>query len=149
MDEGVRFYGSVLGGELVVRQDRFALFQIAEMRVGIGSVGTSFMTGNAEYPHIAFNAGPDALVEMKHWLDACGVPSSDLWTRQGVEALMFFRDPSGNVIELFCRDGYEGAADLPRARPPLIWRCARPRDHLSTGPSISLAALYRLASSGI
>ena len=114
MDEGVRFYGSVLGGELVVRQDRFALFQIAEMRVGIGSVGTSFMTGNAEYPHIAFNAGPDALVEMKHWLDACGVPSSDLWTRQGVEALMFFHDPSGNVIELFCRDGYEGAADLPR-----------------------------------
>ena len=27
---------------------------------------------------------------------------------------MFFRDPTGNVIELFCPEGYEGADDLPR-----------------------------------
>ena len=27
---------------------------------------------------------------------------------------MFFRDPSGNVIELFCYEGFEGSGDLPR-----------------------------------
>ena len=114
LEESIRFYGSVLGGELLVKEDRFALFRIAGTRIGIGSAGTSFMTENAEYPHIAFNIGPDALVAMKKWLTACGVPTSDFWTRKGIETLMFFRDPSGNVIELFCDSGYEKAADLPR-----------------------------------
>lgn len=112
--EGMRFYGGVLGGRLVVSEPAFALFEIAGMRIGIGSAGTTFMTDGAEYPHIAFNVGPDALIRMKGWLAACGVPTSGFWTRKGVETLMFFRDPSGNVIELFCDAGYDGAADLPR-----------------------------------
>lgn len=114
LDEAIRFYGDVLGGELLVQEDKFVLFKIAGTRIGIGSTGTTFMTENAEYPHIAFNIGPDGLVQMKEWLSACGIPSSNFWTRKGIETLMFFRDPSGNVIELFCEDGYEGAADLPR-----------------------------------
>ena len=28
--------------------------------------------------------------------------------------MTFFRNPTGNVIELFCPDGYEGADELPR-----------------------------------
>ena len=112
--ESIRFYGSVLGGELMVKEDEFALFKIAGTRIGIGSSGTTFMTENAEYPHIAFNVGPDALVQMKQWLTACGVPTSTFWTRKGIETLMFFRDPSGNVIELFCDSGFDGAAELPR-----------------------------------
>ena len=54
---------------------------------------------------------------MKEWLARCGIPTSNYWTRSGVEALMFFRDPSGNVIELYCREGFEGAADLPHGPP--------------------------------
>ena len=114
LDESIRFYGGVLGGDLLVKEDHFALFKIAGTRVGIGSTGTTFMTENSEYPHIAFNIGPDELVEMKEWLTACGIPTSVFWTRKGIETLMFFRDPSGNVIELFCESGYEKAADLPR-----------------------------------
>jgi hypothetical protein len=30
-----------------------------------------------------------------------------------VETLMFFLDPSGNVLELTCQRGYPGAKDLP------------------------------------
>jgi catechol 2,3-dioxygenase-like lactoylglutathione lyase family enzyme len=114
LEEGIRFYRDVLGGELVVREAAFALFRIAETRVGIGSAGCVFMTESAEYPHFAFNIGPTELVQMKDWLTACGIPSSDFWTRKGIETLMFFRDPSGNVIELFCDAGYDGAADLPK-----------------------------------
>lgn len=114
LEEGIRFYRDVLGGEMTVNDGTFAQFRIAGAKVGISEAGTTFMTGSAEYPHIAFNVGPDALVQMKAWLDACGVPTTNFWTRKGIETLMFFRDPSGNVIELYCEGGYDGAADLPR-----------------------------------
>jgi catechol 2,3-dioxygenase-like lactoylglutathione lyase family enzyme len=114
LDEAIQFYGKVLGGELLVKEDAFALFRLAGTRIGIGASGTTFMTKNAEYPHIAFTAGPETLAQTKGWLSSCGVPTSNFWTRKGIETLMFFRDPSGNVIELFCEKGFEGAADLPR-----------------------------------
>ena len=115
LEEGIRFYRDVLGGEQIVSSVvAFAFFEIAGARIGIGSVGCTFLNESTEYPHMAFNVGPEELVQMKDWLTACGIPTSNLWTRQGVEALMFFRDPSDNVIELFCTEGYEGAADLPR-----------------------------------
>lgn len=114
LDEGIRFYRDVLGGELLVQESAFALFRIAGTRVGIGSAGCVFMGESAEYPHFAFNIGPEEMAQMKDWLIACGVPSSNFWTRKGIETLMFFRDPSGNVIELFCDSGFEGAADLPK-----------------------------------
>ena len=36
---------------------------------------------------------------------------------RGVEALMFFRDPSGNMIALFCVKPFPGADKLPRSGP--------------------------------
>ena len=104
----------VLGGEMLVREDAFALFDICGARIGIGSAGCSFIEPGAEYPHLGFACNADSLIAMQNWLAACGIPTTNLWTRQGIEALMFFRDPSGNVIELFCHEGYAGAADLPR-----------------------------------
>ena len=114
LEEGIRFYRDVLGGKLVVQESAFALFEISGVRVGIGSEGCTFLGRSTEYPHFAFACGAEALVQMKEWLVVCGVPTSDLWTRQGVETLMFFRDPSGNVIELFCHEGYADAPNLPR-----------------------------------
>ncbi len=114
LEEGIRFYRDVLGGTMLVREGAFAMFDIGGSHVGIGSAGCTFIGPGNEYPHFAFTCGAEALVRMKEWLAACGVPSSGLWTRQGVEALMFFRDPSGNVIELYCHEGPEGSADLPR-----------------------------------
>ena len=114
LDEGIRFYRDVLGGKMLVREDAFALFDICGARIGIGSAGCTFIEPGNEYPHMGFACGADALVAMQGWLAACGIPTTNPWTRHGVEALLFFRDPSGNVIELFCHEGYEGAADLPR-----------------------------------
>jgi catechol 2,3-dioxygenase-like lactoylglutathione lyase family enzyme len=118
LEEGKRFYSDVLGGELHITDgDTFAAFRIAGIDVGIGTDGCSFLTPSTEYPHIGFFVGPDELVQMKRWLTACGVPTSNFWTRGGVEALMFFRDPSGNMIELYCEHGFEGAEDLPHGPP--------------------------------
>ncbi|MGH7034669.1 MAG: VOC family protein, partial [Stellaceae bacterium] len=98
LEEGKLFYGKVLGGELHVETSTFASFRLSGVDVGIGSDGCTFLEPSAEYPHFAFFCGPDELVQMKAWLARCGIPSSNFWTRSGVEALMFFRDPSGNMI---------------------------------------------------
>ena len=114
LQEGIRFYRDVLGGEKVVEEGAFALFNIGGTRLGIGSKGCIFMEGDAEYPHVAFKISAPELKRLRAWLEACGIPMTDLWTRQGIETLMFFRDPSGNMIEMFCYEGYEGAEDMPR-----------------------------------
>jgi catechol 2,3-dioxygenase-like lactoylglutathione lyase family enzyme len=114
LDEGKLFYGKVLGGELRVDTPTFASFRLCGVDVGIGNVGCTFLEPSTEYPHFAFFCGPDELLQMKEWLTRCGVPSSNFWTRSGHEALMFFRDPSGNMIELYCEHGFKGADALPR-----------------------------------
>ena len=117
MAEGKRFYVDVLGGEMRVNTPTFAMIVIAGVEIGIGNEGCTFIAPNTEYPHIAFYADPDQMLHMKAWLTACGIPSSNFWTRQGIEALMFFRDPSGNMIELFCVKPFPGADKLPRSGP--------------------------------
>jgi catechol 2,3-dioxygenase-like lactoylglutathione lyase family enzyme len=114
LEEGIAFYVDVLGGELRVSGKIFASVRLGGINLGFGSEGCSFMGPSAEYPHLAFYVGPDELAHMKRWLTQCGIPSSNFWTRRGVETLMFFRDPSGNVIELFCKKGFKGASELPR-----------------------------------
>ena len=114
LPEGICFYRDVLGGEQLVEESAFALFAIAGTWIGISTEGATRMSPETEYPHFAFLVDADQLVQMKAWLGRCDVPSSNLWTRNGVETLMFFRDPTGNVIELFCPEGYDGADDLPR-----------------------------------
>jgi catechol 2,3-dioxygenase-like lactoylglutathione lyase family enzyme len=114
LDEGIRFYRDVLGGMVKVTEPAFALLRVGGTDIGISTDGCSWVSAGAEYPHFAFQVDAEALVAMKAWLARCGVPSSNFWTRNGVETLMFFRDPSGNLIELFCKEGYPGARDLPR-----------------------------------
>jgi len=114
LEEGKRFYTEVLGGEFLLEQGPFAYFRIADKKIGLGSVACTFIEPLAEYPHIAFTIGPGELARLKEWLTACGVPSSNFWTRRGIETLMFFRDPSGNMIELVCESGFPGADKLPK-----------------------------------
>jgi len=114
LEEGIRFYGEVLGGELHVKTPTFASFRLGGVDVGIGIDGCTFISDSTEYPHFAFFANADELEQMRGWLGQCGVPTSNLWTRSGVEALMFFRDPSGNVIEIYCEKGFKGADAFPR-----------------------------------
>jgi catechol 2,3-dioxygenase-like lactoylglutathione lyase family enzyme len=115
--EGKKFYVDLLGGKLRVDQPTFCSIMLAGADIGIGTEGATFNKPDSEYPHIAFYCGPEAMAGMKDYLAAHGVPSSNYWTRQGVETLMFFRDPSGNVLELFCKSGFPGADKLPKGPP--------------------------------
>lgn len=113
MEEAILFYCIVMGGDLVVESPLYSLFRICGVDVGVGSVGVSFVEAGAEYPHQAFFCGPAELTAWRDWLASFDVPTSPVWTRTGVEALMFFRDPSGNLWELFCQMGFEAADRLP------------------------------------
>ncbi len=117
LEEGKRFYRDVLGGEMVVDTPTFCSFVLGGVQIGIGTVGCAWTEAETEYPHFAFYVDAHTLVRMRAWLEKCGIPTSNLWTRAGVEALTFFRDPSGNVIELYCKQGFQGADKLPKGPP--------------------------------
>jgi catechol 2,3-dioxygenase-like lactoylglutathione lyase family enzyme len=114
LEEATCFFIDVLGGELRVSTPIFAEVRLGGALVGFGTKGTTYMQPSTEYPHVGFVVGPDELARMKAWLGQCGIPTSNYWTRHGVEALMFFRDPSGNVFELVCPKGFPGAESFPR-----------------------------------
>jgi catechol 2,3-dioxygenase-like lactoylglutathione lyase family enzyme len=115
LKEAKRFYTEVLGGEVVLEGNP----KFAEVRLGGAIFGLSEQQGgwtapNAEFPHYAFTmAGEDFYPFIEH-LKACGVKTHHPWTRHGVEALMYFRDPSGNLLELYCVRGAKDADKLPR-----------------------------------
>jgi hypothetical protein len=78
-----------------------------------------------EFPHYAFTVTPDGMRGMQRVLDVAGVATHRPWTRNRKEALMYFRDPSGNLFELYCPD-YDRVEELALAkenggtfRPPL------------------------------
>jgi len=54
------------------------------------------------YPHYAFTTTAEGMRVMKRRLDEAGVKTHPLWTRDHVTALMYFRDPTGNLFELYC-----------------------------------------------
>lgn len=64
-----------------------------------------------EYPHYAFTVTGEGMRGLKARLDKAGVRTHALWTRNRIEALMYFRDPSGNLFELYCPD-YDRPAEL-------------------------------------
>ena len=66
------------------------------------------------WTRIAWAVDATAMLHIRHALGEHDIPCSNCWTRKGIEALMFFRDPSDNVLELFCMEGYPDAKDLPQ-----------------------------------
>jgi catechol 2,3-dioxygenase-like lactoylglutathione lyase family enzyme len=114
LEEATCFYVDVLGGALCVNEPIFGEVQIGGSRIGFGIRGTTFMQPGSEYPHMAFVVDAESMGRMKAWLGQCGIPTTNYWTRSGKEALMFCRDPSGNLIEFYCESGFPGASDFPR-----------------------------------
>jgi catechol 2,3-dioxygenase-like lactoylglutathione lyase family enzyme len=70
---------------------------------------------HVEYPHYGFTATAEGLRRMKRRLEEAGVKTHQPWTRNRREALMYFRDPSGNLFELYCPD-YDRPEELALAK---------------------------------
>lgn len=124
--EAKRFFVTVLGAEVTLDNPTFSEVTLAGTIIGLSEQKSGWPAPDAEYPHTAFEIAPDQFEPLKARLEAHGVTTHPIWTRHGIEALMYFKDPSGNLFELYCTEGFKGADDLPHAkgwggdfRPPI------------------------------
>jgi len=111
--ESKMFYSEVMGGELVHEIAGFVEYRIADIVIGLSEQRGGWTGADDEYPHYAFYLDGANFELMKHWLDRYAVPNYPY--RRDDTALIYFRDPSGNLFELYCDRGYEGIASLPLA----------------------------------
>jgi catechol 2,3-dioxygenase-like lactoylglutathione lyase family enzyme len=113
LEESKLFYRQVMGGELVHEIAGFVEYRIEDIIFGLSEQAGGSTGADDEYPHYAFYLDGSNYEQMKNWLDRFGVPNYPY--RRGETALIYFRDPSGNLFELYCDKGYEGIAALPPA----------------------------------
>ncbi|HEY7061052.1 MAG TPA: VOC family protein [Chloroflexota bacterium] len=124
--EAARWFIKVLGAEMHKDNPTFTEVRVAGAVFGLSEQKGGWTAHDAEFPHYAFEVAGKDFPALKARLEANGVKTHPVWSRHGVEALMYFRDPSGNLFELYCTEGFEGADGLPRPpgwggdfRPPL------------------------------
>ncbi|MCH8200119.1 MAG: VOC family protein [Chloroflexi bacterium] len=102
MSQTVRFFTTVLGAEFLWEREAFAEVKFADVIIGISPQKGGWTAPDAEFPHYAFAVEAEDLWPLKERLEAHGVPTHAIWTRNGYTGLMYFRDPSGNLYELYC-----------------------------------------------
>jgi catechol 2,3-dioxygenase-like lactoylglutathione lyase family enzyme len=110
-----KFYAEVLGGRIVNEgTPNFAEVNVAGTIVGLSDVRSTVQASDTEFPHMAFEIESEHFLPMKKWLEDHGVKTHEPWTRHHVEGLMYFKDPSGNLIEMYCPK-FAGAKDLQKS----------------------------------
>ena len=103
LEQAKRFFTQVLGGELIHDVDGFAEVRVAGIIIGLTVRPGRTTARNAEFPHYAFFAEAEDFLPMVAWLRQNGVVTTEPWTRDGVKGLLYFRDPAGNLFEMYCR----------------------------------------------
>lgn len=119
VEASTRFYADVLGGRVVNQgTPNFSEVEVAGTIVGLSDVRGEPQRPTNEFPHVAFEIESEHFLPMKKWLEDHGVKTHEPWTRHHVEGLMYFKDPSGNLIEIYCPQ-FAGAKALQKASTPL------------------------------
>lgn len=153
LEESKRFYIEVLGGELYHDTPGFAEVMLAGMIVGLSAQSDGWTGWDAEYPHYGFNVDPEDFALAQSWLTDCDLPTHG-WTRNYKTALLYFRDPSGNLLELYCESGFgeirnlalgprQGGVPLPLAGLNYSWsgkvaESKQPRPRLASFAHLSV-----------
>ncbi len=115
VEEAIRFFTEVLGAEFLFHSGGFAEVRIGGISFGFSKLNGGWTGHSAEYPHYAFFIEAEDLLPMKERLESYRVPTNQLWSRDGVKVVMYFRDPSGNLFELYCGKDFKDAATVARA----------------------------------
>jgi catechol 2,3-dioxygenase-like lactoylglutathione lyase family enzyme len=119
-EQAKRFFTQVIGGELIheVKDGAtgFAEVRVAGIIIGFTDRPGSTTKRDAEYPHYAFFVEPEDFLPMVAWLRQKGVTTSEPWTRDGIKGLLYFRDPSGNLFEMYCPKLKEAASFVRGAK---------------------------------
>ncbi len=113
LEESKIFYSQVMSGELVHEIAGFVEYRIKDIIMGLSEQPDGWTGPDDEYPHYAFYLDGLNFELMKNLLNRYGVPNYPY--RRDKTALTYFRDPSGNLFELYCDTGYEGISSLALA----------------------------------
>jgi catechol 2,3-dioxygenase-like lactoylglutathione lyase family enzyme len=113
LEESKIFYAQVMGGELVHTTTGFLEFRIEDIIIGLSEQADGWTDADDEYPHYAFYIDGPNFKLMNSLLDSYELPNYRY--RRDNTALNYFRDPSGNLFELYCNTGYDGIDSLPLA----------------------------------
>ena len=111
-----RFFIQILGGELIHDVDGFAEVRLAGVIIGLTTRPGTTTAQAAEYPHYAFFVESADFLPAVSWLRSNGVVTSEPWTRDGIKGLLYFRDPSGNLFELYCKQAKDAPSFVRGAR---------------------------------
>ncbi len=114
LKEALRFFTEVLGAEPVFDRGEFGEVRLGGVIIGLAPQKEGWTGWDAEFPHYGFFIEPEGFLPMKKRLETHGVPTTKIWTRDGIRTLMYFRDPSGNLFEIYCLKGLKDAHKAPR-----------------------------------
>jgi hypothetical protein len=84
------------------------MVEIGGIDVSFSAVSGGWTARDSELPRYAFSVAPEHLLPLKMRLESFGIPTHDVCTHNGSDAWMYFRDPSGNLFELYCERGFTG-----------------------------------------
>lgn len=99
-----RFLVDVLGGVVNYEGKTHVTASIGGADIGVAPQPEGYTGPDARFPQYAFLVRASALLAMKKRLETLGVPTSAIATDNGRDALLYFRDPSGNLYRFVCRD---------------------------------------------
>ncbi len=111
LGESKRFLTELFGGTVKIDHPSHVTVEVAGAEIGNGGpMDGGWPAPDAEYPHYTLLVAPEDLLPLKERLESYGVPTSDVATRDGSDAFVYYRDPSGNLWELYCERGFTGQA---------------------------------------
>lgn len=115
LEESKRFLTEIFGGEVTIDNPSHVTVVVGGAQIGNGGpLASGWPAPDAEYPHYTLLVAPGDLVPLRERLGSYGVPTAEICTRNGTDASMYFRDPTGNLWELYCERGFSGS---PRHTP--------------------------------
>ena len=108
MQEGKRFWVSAVGGTMLFELPDHVTVVVGGEQIGQSNAKGGWTAPDAEYPHYTLHVKPEDLIPLKERLESYGVPTHDIWTRNGTDAAMYFRSPTGNLWQFYCESGFKG-----------------------------------------
>jgi catechol 2,3-dioxygenase-like lactoylglutathione lyase family enzyme len=103
LSQAKRFLVDVLGGVVTYNGASHVTASVGGADIGAAPQRGGWTGPDARYPHYTFLVAEPVLLAMKERLETVGVPTHAIATGNGRDALMYFRDPSGNLWKLLCR----------------------------------------------
>lgn len=107
--EGKRFLVNALGGTVKFERPDHITVYVGGAEFGQSPEKGGWTLPDAEFPHYTLLARAEDLLPIAQRVQSFDVPVSDVWSRNGADASIYLRDPSGNLIEVYCESGFIGS----------------------------------------